>query len=104
MSAEENIEDLLPDYAAGELSQAEAGRVEAALEGSPQLREELARYERMFVLLAAAAAEEVKTPFGFRSGVMGRIVVESYLAAAANLARSLLGDYGRALIYYLRLS
>ena len=57
-----SIEELLPAYVAGELSEEENERVEAALAESPRLRTELSRYERLFVLLSAAAAEEVRVP------------------------------------------
>ncbi len=61
-----NIEELLPAYAAGELSEEESERVEAALAESQRLRAELSRYERLFVLLSAAAAEEVRVPADLR--------------------------------------
>lgn len=99
-----SIEELLPAYAAGELSAEEVARVEAALAGSRRLREELARYERLFVLLAAAAGEEVDTPSGLQSGVMRRVALVHYIDAAAGLADDLLGAYGRAIVYYLGLN
>ncbi|ABG04669.1 putative transmembrane anti-sigma factor [Rubrobacter xylanophilus DSM 9941] len=98
------IEELLPAYAAGELSGEEARRVEAALEGSPRLREELARYERLFVLLAAAAEQEISAPEGLQGQVARRVAIAAYLGAAANLAGDILGAYGRALVYYLGLA
>ncbi|HVF01216.1 MAG TPA: zf-HC2 domain-containing protein [Rubrobacteraceae bacterium] len=57
-----SVEELLPAYAAGELSEMESERVEVALAESQRLRVELSRYERLFVLLSAAAAEEVRVP------------------------------------------
>jgi anti-sigma factor RsiW len=104
LNGPENVEDLIPAYAAGELSEEEARRVEAALEGSPRLREELRRYERLFVLLSAAAAEEVRAPRSLEARVAAQVALRAYLKAAAGLAGGLLGDYGRALIYYLRLA
>ncbi|MDQ3507736.1 MAG: zf-HC2 domain-containing protein [Actinomycetota bacterium] len=100
----EAIEELLQAYAVGDVSEVEAERVEAALDDSPRLREELARYERLFVLLVAAAEEEVKVPRDLRARIVWRVAVTAYLNSAAELARGLLGAYGRALIYYLRLA
>jgi len=42
-----NIEELLPAYVAGELSEEDSERVEAALARSSRLRAELSRYERL---------------------------------------------------------
>lgn len=98
-----NVEELLPAYVAGELSGPELERVEAALAGSPDLQDELRRYERMFVLLHAAAAEEMEAPAGFERRVARQVAVKAYLGAAARLAEGLLGAYGRAIIYYLKL-
>lgn len=98
-----SIEELLPAYAAGELSGPERERVEAALAESPRLRDELARYERLFVLLSAAAAEETAAPAGLEDRVARQIAVRAYLGAAARMAEGILGAYGRAIIYYLRL-
>lgn len=98
-----SVEELLPAYVAGELSDAEEARVEAALADAPGLRDELARYERLFVLLVAAAAEEVEAPAGLQNRVARQVVMRSYLGAAASLVEGLLGAYGRAVIYYLRL-
>ena len=99
-----SIEDLLPAYAAGELEAEESERVEAALRDSPRLRRELERYETMFVLLAAAAEEEVKAPKTLRGRVDRRVAVQAYLGAATNVLDDLLGAYGRAILYYLRLA
>jgi anti-sigma factor RsiW len=99
----DDIRDLIPAYVAGELSGEERRRVEAALEGSPRLREELRRYERLFVLLAAAAAEEVEAPRDLESRVAMQVALRTYVRAAADIAGDLLGAYGRAIVYYLRL-
>lgn len=99
-----SVEELLPAYIAGELSAQERVRVEEALAGSRRLREELARYERLFVLLSAAASEEVRAPSGLRSSVMRRVTLIHYLDAAAGMAEDLLGAYGWAIVYYLRLN
>ena len=99
-----NIEELLPGYVNGELSDEESERVEAALAESPHLRVELSRYERLFVLLSAAASEEVRAPADLRPRVALQITLSAYLGAAAELAGSLLGAYGRALTFYLRLA
>jgi anti-sigma-K factor RskA len=94
----------LQAYAIGDVSDEEAERAEEAIAASPRLRDELARYERLFVLLVAAAEEEVKVPRDLRARVVWRIAMISYLNSAAELAGGLLGAYGRALIYYLRLA
>ena len=99
-----NVEELLPGYANGELSDEESARVEAALAESPRLQLELSRYERLFVLLLAAASEEVRVPADLRPRITLQITLSAYLGAAAELAGSLLGAYGRALTFYLRLA
>lgn len=99
-----DMEELVAAYASDELSGEEAVRFEEALLASPRLREELDRYERVFVLLAAAAREEVKVPRGLRARVVWRVAITSYLDSAFALAGGLLGAYGRAFVYYLRLA
>jgi hypothetical protein len=99
-----SIEELLPAYIAGELSEEESERVEAALAQFPRLQTELSRYERLFVLLSAAAAEEVRVPADMRTHIMFQITISTYLSAAAELLGGVLGAYGRALIYFLRLA
>lgn len=99
-----NIEELVQRHATGELSGREAKQVEDALSESPRLREELARYEQLLVLLAAAAEQEVRVPRDLRAQVAWRVAVTAYLSAAAELAGGLLGAYGRAFIYYLGLA
>ncbi len=99
-----NIEELLPAYVAGELSEEESERVEAALVESPRLRVELSRYERLFVLLAAAAAEEIRVPADLRTSIILQISLNAYLSAAAKLVGDLLETYGRALVFFLRLA
>jgi anti-sigma-K factor RskA len=99
-----NVEELLPAYVAGELSEEESERVEAALVELPRLRDELSRYERLFVLLSAAAAEEVRVPADLRTRITVQITLNAYLDAAANLLGDILGAYGRALVYFMRLA
>ncbi len=99
-----SIEELLPAYVAGELSDEENERVEAALAESPHLRVELSRYERLFVLLSAAAAEEVRVPADLQARVMVQITLSAYLSAVAELLGDVLGAYGRAVVYFLRLA
>ncbi len=98
-----SVEELLAAYATGELEGEERERVESALEESPRLRRSLEQYETMFVLLAAAAEEEVKAPKSLRGRVDRRVAVQAYLGAATNVLDDLLGAYGRAILYYLRL-
>jgi anti-sigma factor RsiW len=98
------MEELLAAYATGELEGEERDLVESALEESPRLRRSLEQYETMFVLLAAAAEEEIKAPKGFRGRVNRRVAIAAYLGATTNLLDDLLGAYGRAILYYLRLA
>lgn len=98
-----NVEEHLASYATGELNEEDAARVEAALEESPRLRRNLEQYEAMFVLLAAAADEEIRAPKNLRGRVDRRVAVQAYLGAAANTLDDLLGAYGRAILYYLGL-
>jgi anti-sigma-K factor RskA len=98
-----NIEELLPAYVAGELSEEESKRVEAALAESRQLQVELSRYERLFVLLSAAA-EEVRVPADLRTSIISQITLSAYLSAMVKLVDDLLGAYGRALVFFLRLA
>ncbi len=100
----ENVEELLLAYVAGELSEEENEWVEAALVESPRLQTELSRYERLFVLLSAAATEEIRVPADLRTRITVQITLNAYLDAAANLLGNVLGAYGRALIYFLRLA
>ncbi len=102
--SEDRVEELLPAYVAGELSEEEERRVEEALAGSARLRDEFARYERLFVLLAAAAAEEVEVPHDLERRIARQVALRTYLGAAEELVAGLLGSYGRAIIYYLGLS
>ena len=99
-----NIEEILPAYVAGELSEEENERVEAALVDSSHLQTELSRYERLFVLLSAAATEEIRVPADLRTRITVQITLNAYLDAAADLLGDILGAYGRALIYFLRLA
>ncbi len=99
-----SIEELLPAYVAGELSEEDSERVEAALAESSRLRAELSRYERLFVLLSAAAAEEVRVPAELRTRIILQITLTAYLDAAAELLGGILGAYGRALVYFLKLT
>ena len=99
-----SVEELLPAYAAGELSEEESERVEIALAESQRLRVELSRYERLFVLLSAAAAEDVRVPADLRTRVTLQLTLNAYLDAAADLLGSILGAYGRALVHFLRLA
>lgn len=99
-----NVEELLPAYAAGELSGEERDLVESALAESPRLREDLLRYEQLFVLLSAAAAEEINAPANLQGRVARQVAMRAYLSAAAQLAEGLLGAYGRAIIYYLKMA
>ena len=99
-----SVEELLPAYVLGELSEEDSERVEAALAESSRLRDELSRYERLLVLLSAAAAEEVRVPAELRTHIILQITLTAYLDAAAELLGGILGAYGRALVYFLKLA
>ncbi len=101
MNAHDDVLELLPAYAAGELADAEQERVTHALAASPRLREELARYRRLFVLLAALAEEEVTPNTGFDRRVMRQIAIQWYLGSAARFLEGVVGAYGRAILFYL---
>ncbi len=102
-SAGVSLEDLLPGYVAGELTEPEREQVEAALARSPRLREELARYETLFLLLAAAS-EGLQAPADLEAQVARRLATRWYLDQAAELVEGLLGAYGRTIAYYFRLA
>ena len=99
-----SIEELLPAYVAGELGDVERARVEGALARSPRLQVELVRYRQLFVVLTAVAMEDVETPAGLEGRIVRQIAVQWYFGAAARLIDDLLGAYGRAIVYYLRLA
>ena len=96
-------EELLVGHAAGELSQAEREDVESALATSPQLRGELSGYRQLFLLLAAAAAENLEAPADLQARIARQVAVKAYFNLAYDLACGLLGAYGRAIACYLRL-
>ncbi len=97
-------DDLLAAYAAGELSEPEREEVEAALARSARLREELARYQQIFLLLAAAAAQDIAAPADLEIRIARQVAVRAYLSLAFDLASGLLGAYGQAIACYLRLT
>jgi anti-sigma factor RsiW len=102
--SEQRIEELIPAYLMGELPEEEQERVEEALASSARLRRERERYERLLVLLSAAAAEEIEAPWDLQARIRAQVAMRAYLKAAFEVAEGLLGTYGRALIYYLGLS
>ena len=101
MSTTAEVLDLLPAYAADELDAPARERVERALAASPPLREELDRYRRLFVLLAALADEEVAMDASAERQMLRHLAFNWYLGGAARLFEGLVGAYGRALLYYL---
>jgi len=92
---------LLPAYVAGELDAGEQERVTRALAESSRLREELARYRRLFVLLAALVEEDVAPDAGLDRRVMRQIAIQWYFGGAARFLEGIAGAYGRAVLYYL---
>ncbi len=98
-----NVADLLPGYIAGELSDEDRERVRVALAESAELRAELARYQQLFLLFAAATIEEFQTPADLSTRIMRQVTVHYYLNLVANITSDLVGMYGRALAFYLGL-
>ena len=101
MSGYDDVLELLPAYVAGELTAEEQERVTRALAASARLREELARYRRLFVLLAALAEEDVAPAEGFDRRIMRQVAIQWYFGSAARFLEGVVGAYGRALIFYL---
>ena len=101
MSGYDDVLELLPAYVAGELAAAEQGRVTRALAESARLREELARYRRLFVLLAALVEEEIAPDGGLDRRIMRQVAIQWYFGSAARFLEGVVGAYGRAVIYYL---
>ena len=98
-----SVEELLPGYLLGELSDEEREQVRAALQDSPQLRDELARYQQLVLLFAAAAVQELEAPADMSTRIMRQITVQFYLGLVTNWVGDLVGVYGRALAFYLGL-
>lgn len=101
MSAIDEVLDLLPAYAADELDAAERERVARALAASPGLRDELARYQRLLVLLVALADEDVALGATAERRMLRQLAIGWYLGGAARFVEGLVGAYGRALLHYL---
>jgi len=101
VSAIDEVLNLLPAYVADELDAAARERVERALAQSPQLRDELVRYRRLFVLLAALADEEVTLGVSAERRMLRQLAIGWFLGGAARFVEGLVGAYGRALIHYL---
>ena len=98
------MEELLPAYITGELSETDRERVRAALAASPGLRSELARYQHLFLLFVMAQAEEFLAPADLATRVMRQVALHYYLNRLTHLAYDLAGAYGRALAFYLGLT
>jgi anti-sigma factor RsiW len=101
VSTHDEVPELLPAYAAGELDTEAQERVTRALAESARLREELARYRRLFVVLAALAEEDVAPDAGFDRRVMRQIAIQWYLGTTVRFLEGIVGAYGRAVRYYL---
>lgn len=98
------VEELLPAYAWGELSEEDSLRVEAAVAESPRLQDELSHYERLSVLMAAAVEEQIEAPANLRGRIDRQVALKAYVGAAEKVMLGVLGAYGKALIDYLRLA
>ncbi|HEY8598315.1 MAG TPA: zf-HC2 domain-containing protein [Thermomicrobiales bacterium] len=101
MSATDEVLSLLPAYAADELAAVERERVERALAESPQLRDELARYQRLFVLLAALADEDVALGATAERRMLRQLAIGWYLGGVVRFVEGVASAYGRALVHYL---
>ncbi len=101
MSAIDEVLHLLPAYVADGLDAAERDRVEHALTQSPPLRDELVRYQRLFVLLAALADEELALGATAERQMLRQLAIGWYLGGAARFVEGLVGAYARALLHYL---
>lgn len=101
MSGVDEVLNLLPAYVADDLDAAARERVERALASSPRLRDELVRYQRLMVLLAALAEEEVAMPASAERRMLRQLAIGWYLSGAARFVEGLVGAYGRAVLHYL---
>ncbi len=101
MSATGEIMNLLPAHVADELDAAERERVERALAESPRLYDELVRYQRLFVLMAALADEDVALDATAERRMLRQLAIGWYLGGVARFVEGLAGAYGRALLHYL---
>lgn len=101
MSATDEVLELLPAYVADELTATDRERVERALESAPHLHDELVRYQRLFVLLAALADEEVALGTTAERRMLRQLAIGWYLGGIVRFAEGLAGAYGRAVLFYL---
>ncbi|MGI8649242.1 MAG: anti-sigma factor family protein [Rubrobacter sp.] len=95
-------EEMLFAHASGTLDEREARNFEGQLERSSTLRQEAERYERLVVLLRAAAEEDVRAPQKLAGKINRQVMLNAYLKAATGLFEGVLGAYGRAVLYYLK--
>jgi anti-sigma factor RsiW len=103
VNSDASVLELLPAYVADELGVDERAHVERALANSARLRDELARYRHLFVLLAALSLDARDAPAGLDARIMRQVAVQWYLDAAVRWLEGLTGAYGRALLHYWRL-
>jgi anti-sigma factor RsiW len=97
------MEDLLPAYVTGELLPDEQELVRAALAQSPELREQLARYQQLLLVYMLAAEQDVAPPADLTQRITRQVMRYYYLDRLTYLAYDLVGAYGRALVFYLGL-
>lgn len=95
-------DETLFAYANGELGEKESLDLEGRLGRSPDLRREVERYERLIVLLGAAAEEDMRAPDDLAARVNRRVLMKAYIRAASGIFEGIIGAYGRAVLYYLR--
>lgn len=98
-----SMEELLPAFVAGELNEEDRERVLRALSESPQLWDEVRRYQQLYFLLAAAAAIELEAPSDMATQIARQMTRHYLLQFAARLAGDVFGTYGRAFVFYLGL-
>lgn len=95
------IQELLSGYAAGELTPDEQAEVAAALAAAPQLQEELVQYQRVLVLLAVLADDEVRMSTSAERQLLRHLTIHWYLGRTVRFVEGVVGAYGRALLHYL---
>jgi len=94
------MHELLPAFAAGELSADQRAELLEALRHSPQLRHELERQQQLRLLLLAAAALELSPPADLSARIARQVALRHYLQTAFDLLGDLLSTYGRAAAFY----
>lgn len=90
-------------YAAGELEEDEARKIEQLIFESAEYRRMAESYARMLVMLSNLAAEPLETPEVSLDFVVRRAYVSAFMRNAENFLGSLGRSYLDAFVYYLGL-